>query len=76
MKTKGLFLASKILLATTTFAFPLLIVGGEIAFQNKELVSSFLGQKTQDIIKDPSAANKDHEYYNLNFYAHMITKRQ
>lgn len=67
MKTKGLFLASKILLATTTFAFPLLMVGGEIAFDNKELVSSFLGQKTQDIIKDPTSASKDHEYYKSAF---------
>ena len=67
MKTKALHTCSKILLVVSAFAFPLLMVGGEIAFDNKELVSSFLGQKTQDIIKDPDAASKDHEYYKSAF---------
>lgn len=67
MKTKGLFLASKIFLVVTTVAFPILMIGGDIAFENKELVSSFLNQKTQDIIKDPTTASKDHEYYKSAF---------
>lgn len=67
MKTKALHICSKILLVISAFAFPVLLVGGEIAYDNKELVSSFLNQKTQDIIKDPDAAKKDHEYYKSAF---------
>ncbi len=66
-KTKVLYVTSKILLTVTAFAFPFLMIGGEIAFDNKEMVSSFLGQKTQDIVKDPDAASKDHEYYKSAF---------
>ncbi len=60
-------LVSKICLVVTTFVFSVLMVGGQIAFDNKNMVSSFLGEKIQDTIKDPNAASKDLEYYKSSF---------
>lgn len=67
MKTKALHVGSKILLVVSAFAFPTLMIGGEIALDNAPMVSSFLNQPTQQIIKDPEAAKKDHEYYKSAF---------
>ena len=64
---KILHLVSKILLIVFLFAFAVIMVGGGIAFENKNQFSSFLGQATQDIIKDPAAESKDLEYYKSAF---------
>lgn len=55
---KILHLVSKILLIVFLFAFAVIMVGGGIAFENKNQFSSFLGQATQDIIKDPAGRAK------------------
>lgn len=43
------------------------MVGGEIAVDNMQQVSMFFNEKTQEIIKDPTAASKDLEYYKSSF---------
>ena len=67
MKYKPLHICNTILLNITTFAFAVLMVGGEIAFDNKNMVSDFLGQATQKIVNDPDAASRDLEYFKSAF---------
>lgn len=58
---------SKVLFIVFLFVFSIIMVGGEIAVDNKTQVSSFLGESMQEIIKDPDAASKDLEYYKSSF---------
>lgn len=62
-----LLIVSKIAFIVFLLAFSIIMIAGEIMFNNRDQVSALFGQQTQIIEQDPNAANEDLEYYKSAF---------